>query len=370
MLSERPARLLIVDDEVAQMQALCDTLQTQGYETTGFATGDAALTALHSARFDLLLADLAMPGMDGISLLQAAQEIDANLVGIIMTGEGTIVSAVEAMKVGALDYILKPFKLSIILPVLSRALSVRSLRLEIIALECNVRERTVELEAMNKELEAYAYSVSHDLRTPLTVISGYTEILIEQYAAQLSDDAREILDLIADRADRMTQLVNDLLRLSRLGRQPIAKGDVHVEAMVKEILGELRGELTARKVEVRIDRLADCVGDPMLLKQVFENLLSNAVKFTRGIENPRVEVHCLQGNGEKIYEVHDNGAGFDMKHATALFGAFQRLHSASQFEGNGVGLSIAHRIVQRHGGRIWAEAEIDRGATFHFSVPD
>ncbi|HVI91122.1 MAG TPA: ATP-binding protein [Dongiaceae bacterium] len=370
MPGEQSARLLIVDDEVAQMRALCDTLQTQGYETIGFATGEAALAAMRTARFDLLLADLAMPGMDGISLLQAAQKIDTDLVGIIMTGEGTIATAVEAMKVGALDYILKPFKLSVILPVLSRALSVRDLRLEIKVLEQNIRDRTVELEAMNKELEAYAYSVSHDLRTPLTLITGYTEILIEKYAPLLPDDAREILNLIADRTDRMALLVSDLLRLSHLGRQPLTKGVVPVGAIVSEILSELRAELTERKIDVRTDHLANCVGDSILLRQVFMNLLSNAVKFTRGKENPRVEVSCLQGEGEKIYEVRDNGAGFDMSCAKDLFGAFQRLHSTTQFEGNGIGLSIAQRIIQRHGGRIWAEAEIDRGATFRFSVPD
>lgn len=370
MPKEQPARILIVDDEVAQMRALCDTLQTQGYETTGFTAAEAAIVALGGERYDLLLADLAMPGMDGIALLQVALQIDPDLVGIIMTGEGTIATAVEAMKVGALDYILKPFKLSVILPVLSRALAVRNLRLEIVSLERNVRERTEELEAANKELEAFSFSVSHDLRNPLTVITGYADTLIDNYSSHLPEEGRRLLDIIASNCMRMSQLIDDLLRLSHLGRQPIAKREVEVAALVRDILGELLVEGNEHKVDVRIGPLPNCIGDPALLRQALTNLLSNAVKFTRGREHPIIEVSCRQNGTEKVYAVQDNGAGFDMQQADALFSAFQRLHSTSQFEGNGIGLSIAQRIIQRHGGRIWAEAEVDRGATFRFSVPD
>jgi signal transduction histidine kinase len=363
-------RILIVDDETAQMQALCNTLGDHGYETHGFIDGAAALEALGKARFDLLLADLMMPGMDGIALLQAAKQLDQDLVGIIMTGEGTIASAVAAMKTGALDYILKPFRLSVILPVLSRALAVRDLRIANAELQQSILERTAELEAANKELEAFAYSVSHDLRSPLLVISGSAEMLIDDYAKHIPAKAREIVRNIMMGSERMAQLINDLLRLSHLGRQTLAKSSVNVTALVREVLAELQREQSKRHIEVRIGDLPDCVGDPALLKQVFTNLLSNAFKFTRGKEQPVIEIVCRRTAGENTYCVRDNGAGFDMQQAKELFGAFQRFHNAQQFEGTGVGLSIVHRIVQRHGGRVWAEAEPDKGASFHFSLPN
>ncbi len=325
-----------------------------------------------------------MPRMDGIALLQAAQNIDPDLVGVIMTGEGTIVTAVEAMKTGALDYILKPFKLSVILPVLSRALTVRRLRIENRELEQSVRERTSqlevanreleaankELEAANKELEAFSYSVSHDLRGPLTVIVGSAELLVEDYAAQMPARARQLLNGVLGSGERMRQLIDDLLRLSRLGRQPLFKRQVNISALVSEVLDELQREQSDRQIDIRMGDLPGCVGDPGLLKQVFANLLSNAFKFTRGKGNPTVEISCRQQAGEKIYFVRDNGAGFDMQQATELFVAFQRFHSAEQFEGTGIGLSTVHRIIQRHGGRIWAEAEVDKGATIYFGLPD
>jgi len=362
-------RILIVDDETAQMQALCNTLGDQGYETHGFTDGVTALEALGKAKFDLLLADLMMPGMDGIALLQAAKQLDRDIVGIIMTGEGTITSAVAAMKTGALDYILKPFKLSVILPVLSRALAVRDLRIANAELERSILERTAELEAANKELEAFAYSVSHDLRSPLLVISGSAEMLLDDYARSIPANAQEIVRNIIMGSERMAQLINDLLRLSHLGRQALAKSSINVTALVREVLAELQREQRDRRIEVQIGDLPDCTGDPALLRQVFTNLLSNAFKFTRGKETPVVEVICQRQAGENIYGVRDNGAGFDMRQAKELFGAFQRFHSAQQFEGTGVGLSIVHRIIQRHGGRVWAEAAPDKGASFHFSIP-
>jgi signal transduction histidine kinase len=374
--SELP-RILIVDDEAEQMRALCNTLPDHGYETAGFTDGESVLENLRSAKYDLLLADLMMPRMDGIALLQAAQEIDPDLVGVIMTGEGTIVTAVEAMKTGALDYILKPFKLSVILPVLSRALTVRRLRIENKELEQNVRERTSqlevanrELEAANKELEAFSYSVSHDLRGPLTVIIGSADLLVEDYAAQMPAQAHQLLRGVLGSGERLMQLIDDLLRLSRLGRQPLAKHPVDISALVGEVLQELQKEQSGRQIDIHIGDLPECVCDPALLKQVFVNVLSNAFKFTRGKERPTIDVSCRQQAGEKVYSVRDNGVGFDMEDAPQLFGAFQRFHSAEQFEGTGIGLSIVHRIVQRHGGRIWAEAAVDKGTTIYFGLPD
>jgi signal transduction histidine kinase len=364
----KTTRLLIVDDEVPQMRALCDTLREHGYETTGFTAAAPALAALRDAPFDLLLSDLMMPEMNGVALLQAALETQPDLVGIIMTGEGTIATAVEAMKVGALDYILKPFKLSVILPVLSRALEMRRLKLENAELDRCLRDHAARLEAANGELEAFSYSVSHELRAPLLVINGFARILVEDHAAQLQPEARRLLENVIAGGERMERLIADLLEFSRLSRQPLTKRAVDMVELVQVVLDELRAQQPERNVEVRVGTLPTAMGDPALLKQVFVNLLSNAFKFTRTSVQASVEVGYRQEAGTTIYFVRDNGVGFDMDNAKKLFGVFQRLHGIGKFEGTGIGLSIVQRIVQRHGGRVWAEANVDHGALFQFTV--
>lgn len=370
MPNSKRARLLIVDDDAAQLRALTDTLALQGYDTVGYASGAEAIDALRTqARFDLLLADLIMPVMGGIDLLEAALQIDRDLVAVIMTGEGTIATAVGAMKSGALDYILKPFNLSVILPVISRALAVRDLRMEVASLERSVQQRTAELEAANKELEAFAFSVSHDLRSPLTVIIGSLDTLTHDYAASLPEKGRESLARTLAGALRMSQIIDDLLRLSRVGREPLTKSKIDVGSLVREVLTELRAAQKGPDISVKIGDLPEATGDAALLRQVFVNLLSNALKFTRGKPSPLVEVGFCRTGDDGTYFVRDNGAGFDPRSAQDLFAAFRRLHGAEQFEGNGVGLSIVHRVVTRHGGRVWAEAQVDKGATFYFSLP-
>ena len=198
------ARLLIADDEPAQLRALCDTLQDQGYDVLGCASGAQALAALQRAPFDLLLADLMMPGMSGIELLRAALAIDPTLVGIIMTGEGTISTAVEAMQSGALDYILKPFKLSAILPVLSRSLAMRRLRQQNAALEQRVREHANELETINRELEAFTRSASHDLRAPLNVVLGFSSLLLDELGPHVPPEQRAWLSHVERSARRLS----------------------------------------------------------------------------------------------------------------------------------------------------------------------
>jgi len=363
------ARLLIVDDEAAQMQALCDTLEDNGYETVGCSGGEAALVALQGAPFDLLLADLMMPGMDGIGLLRAALAIDPTLVGIIMTGEGTISSAVEAMRSGALDYILKPFKLSAILPVLGRGLTVRRLQLENAALERRVRAHVTELESANRELDAFTRSASHDLRAPLNVILGFSTLLVDDLGPRISVEQRNWLSHIERSAQRMNQLIDALMRLSRVGRQALTLQAVDVAALVRNVADELRDEQVPRRdVALQIGALPEAKADAPLLRQLFVNLLSNAFKFTRHTQQAVIEVGSEAQGDEQVFFVRDNGPGFDMTRAHRLFDAFQRFHRTDEFEGSGVGLSIVQRIVQRHGGHIWAEAAPGRGASFFFTL--
>jgi hypothetical protein len=364
-----PAKILIVDDEVAQMKALCNTLKDHGYETVGFSSANSALAELQKTEFDLLLTDLMMPEMDGIALLQAALKKNPNLVSIIMTGEGTIATAVEAMRSGALDYILKPFKLSAILPVLARALSVRRLRLENAALELRVQERTAQLEAANKELEAFSYSVSHDLRAPLRHIDGFVELLGKSAGSSLAEKDRRYLNLIADSARQMGQLIDDLLEFSRMSRAEIHRTNVNLDGLLEEVILAAQPETEGRKILWKKNPLPLVPGDPSLLRQVFSNLILNALKYTRTRNPAEIEIGCLPEAGEITIFIRDNGVGFDMKYANKLFGVFQRLHRQEEFEGTGIGLANVRRIIARHDGRTWAEGKVEGGATFYFTLP-
>ena len=401
MESEAINRLLVVDDEAAQVEALCHTLEDEGYSVKGFTGAGAALGALRSGTFDIVLTDLTMPGMDGIAFLNAAREIDPGLAGIVMTGHGTIATAVDAMKAGALDYILKPFDLRVILRVLARTQAMLRLRRENAALLERLSLRTVELETANRELEvanreleAFSDSVSHDLRAPLRTIDGLLRVVQEDFGAGIAPEACRHLEAVSGQAARMSELIEDLLRLSRLRREPLQKQPVDVLGLVRQVAGELRAAEATREVDIRIGELPPVQADPSLLRQVWVNLVANALKFTRRREHAVIEIVGTARAGDKIawsdlgrreapgpqgrdpgwvehklYSIRDNGAGFDPRRAERLFGIFQRLHAAKEFEGTGVGLSIARRIVERHGGTIWAEGEPDRGAAFHFTLP-
>jgi len=362
-------RVLIVDDEAAQRQALCETLQVQGFDAIGCSGAEPALAELRRRPVDLLLTDLMMPDTDGITLLRAARQIDPMLVAIIMTGEGTIGTAVEAMRSGAFDYILKPFKLSAILPVLSRALAVRQLRIQNAALEQQLREHAAELEAANRELDAFTRSASHDLRAPLNAVLGFSSLLVQDFSGQLAQQQRGWLVEIQRAARQMSQLIDDLMRLARLGRQALTLQSVDMSALARDVVAELSAQQPRPQLDVRIDMLPSALADAALLRQVLINLVSNALKFTRRVEQPQIHIgHEVQRSGAQAYFVRDNGEGFDMAQADKLFQAFNRLHRSDAFEGTGVGLSIVQRIVQRHGGRVWAHGESGRGATFYFTL--
>jgi hypothetical protein len=280
------------------------------------------------------------------------------------------------MKAGALDYILKPFDLRVILRVLARTQAMLRLRRENAALLERLSLRTVELETANRdlrvanrELETFSDSVSHDLRAPLRTMDGLLRVVQEDFGPGLPPEARQHLDAISGQAARMSELCEDLLRLSRLGREPLQKRPVDMRSLVQEIAGELRAAEPARDLQISIGELPPVQADPSLLRQVWVNLLANALKFTRRRERALIEIGGAARADDKLYSIRDNGAGFDPRRAERLFGIFQRLHSAKDFEGTGVGLSIARRIVERHGGSIWAQSEPDRGAVFHFTLP-
>jgi len=225
-----------------------------------------------------------------------------------------------------------------------------------------------ELEATNKELETFTCSVSHDLRAPLRAVVGFSRILLDEHAAQLPPEVQRYLNLVLSNTLQMGRLLDDLLSFSRFSRQALAKDQVDPAALIREALDLLCGEQLGRPVKLTVGDLPPCQGDRALLKQVFVNLLSNALKFTRQREPAVIEVGSCRKDGENVYFVRDNGVGFDMRYVGKLFGVFQRLHASEAYEGTGVGLAIVQRIVHRHGGRVWAEAKPDKGATFYFTL--
>ena len=235
-------------------------------------------------------------------------------------------------------------------------------------LERRVIERTAQLEAANKELEAFSYSVSHDLRAPLRAVDGFSQAVLEDYGAQLPEEGRRHLQTIRGGAQQMGVLIDDLLTFSRLSRAPLNKQKVSANGLVRSALDELSLQREGRQIDLRIGDLPACAGDPALLRQVWINLLSNAFKYTQKRAAAVVEIGCETRPEGPVYFVRDNGTGFDMRHAGKLFGVFQRLHRAEEYPGTGVGLAIVQRIIHRHGGRVWAEAAPDRGATFHFTL--
>jgi signal transduction histidine kinase len=231
-----------------------------------------------------------------------------------------------------------------------------------------LERRTSELSETNTELESFAYSVAHDLRAPLRHIAGYSGVLTQDYGSQIDADGRRCIEKIAESAQRMGRLVDDLLSLSKIGLQELSIETTPLNSLLREALKDLESESCPREIEWRIGELFSAECDPGLMKQVFVNLLSNAVKYTGKRDHAVIEVGQMMQRGKRVVFVRDNGAGFEMQYVDKLFGVFQRLHKARDFEGTGVGLAIVQRIIGKHGGRIWAEAKLDQGATFFFTL--
>ena len=229
-------------------------------------------------------------------------------------------------------------------------------------------KRTKQLEAANKELEAFSYSVSHDLRAPLRAIDGFSRVMLEDYADKFDDEGKRYLKIIRDNTQKMGQLIEDLLALSRLGRKQMEVSEIDMAKLAKDVFDELKATAPERAIQLDIKTLPFVHGDQSMVRQVFVNLISNSIKFTRPKEKAIIEVDGRTEGNENIYYVKDNGVGFDMQYVNKLFGVFQRLHSAEEFEGTGVGLALVQRIIHRHGGRVWAEGKVNEGATFYFTL--
>jgi len=263
------------------------------------------------------------------------------------------------------------YNLSVIRDISDRKQAEEEIRRLNEGLEHRVKQRTAQLEAANQEMEAFSYSVSHDLRAPLRGIDGFSQVLLEEYREKLDAAGRQYLSRIRHGTQRMAQLIEDLLKLSKINRSELGWADVDLARLGKKVVANLILANPERRVEVSIQPGMVVRADRHLMLVALENLLNNAWKFTSGREDSRIVMgETVSPMGERTFLIRDNGAGFDMAHAEKLFTAFQRLHSSNEFEGTGIGLAIVHRIIHRHGGRIWAQAEPGKGATFFFTIPD
>jgi len=328
----------------------------------------------------VLLLDLGLPDSSGVSTFTSVHAQIPTLPIIVLTGFGDQSIALKVVQQGAQDYLLKgQVDGNLIWRTIRYAMERQRGRRELVLSETRVRQlneslerrvadRTAALAAANRELETFTYSVSHDLRAPLRQIDGFSRILVEHAGPALDTKSQHYLRRIQEGTQHMGRLVDDLLNLAQLGRRDVHTRAMPLDAIVNDALSELRADWGDRNIQWTIGSLPTVECDPGLMKIVFTNLLSNAIKYTRPREVAVIEVASTGSNGRCTIFVRDNGVGFSMKYADKLFGVFQRLHRADQFEGSGVGLATVQRIIHKHGGEIWAEAEPNRGATFSFTL--
>lgn len=236
-------------------------------------------------------------------------------------------------------------------------------------LDQRIKERTAELEFANRELEAFSSSVAHDLKTPVHAIEGFSRILMRKYSATLESEPLRMLNIICSNTKRVSQMINDLLAFSRTSRKKVRKAEINLYAMTTRVFEQLRHQTPERDIKITLGELPPAIGDPSLIEQVMVNLLANAIKFTSSRKTTVIEVGGRTEGQETIYYVKDNGVGFNEQYAHNLYGVFQQLHTYDDYGGSGVGLSIVKRIIERHGGRVWAEGKVDQGATFYFTLP-
>jgi DNA-binding response OmpR family regulator len=381
--------ILAVDDSETYLQALAADLRREGYEVSLARSGEAALEFLARGPVDCVLLDMVMPGIGGRETCRRLKAVPVlrDIPIVILTGLEDSAAMIEGLAAGADDYIAKSSEFGLLRARLQAQIrrkqfedENRLIREELLHKELEAGEaRTAqaiaearaelvdELELKNEELESFSYSVAHDLRSPLRAIDGFSLALLEDYGDKLDEAGRQYLGYVRDSAQQMAQLIDDLLTLSRVTRSEFLREPIDLADIARRVARRLGGLMPERKVELVVPDELPAQGDERLMTVVFENLLGNAWKFTGKCASPRVEIGLLPGEPPGFF-VRDNGAGFDMAYANKLFGVFQRLHAASEFEGTGIGLATVQRVIRRHGGRIWAESAIGQGACFSFTL--
>jgi signal transduction histidine kinase len=390
---KKQLNILLVEDNEGDERLIRELLDEQdliSFNVDLASSLKESANKISEKNFDIILLDLGLPDSSGLETLTKLMTMFPELATIIiLTGLNDTETGLKAVNNGAQDYIIKgqvdseklirsitySFERSRLIIELKIQIEARKLAekktLELNSdLEQRIHDRTAQLEIVNMELEAFSHSVSHDLRAPLRHINGFAEILKEEYYIQLPEKARNYLDTIADAAKKMNRLIDDLLNLSRTNRVELKKSALKMNQVLDDALSEVKPLLENRRVDFKISSLPEINGDYNLLRMVWINLLDNAIKYTRTREVAIINIDFKKEKKEFIFCIRDNGVGFDMDYAHKLFGVFQRLHDADEFEGNGIGLSNVRRIISRHCGRTWAEAEVDKGAAFYFSIPE
>ncbi len=387
-LSARPpdrVNILLVDDQPANLVALDAMLQGLGQNLIKAESGRDALKWLLTHEFAVILLDVKMPEMDGFETATLIRERDKSRhtpILFLTAADRSQDHAVRGYAVGAVDYLVKPVvpefvrsKVAVFVELAKKSELLRRQTQLLVesgqaALElAETRAELVrDLEHKNRELESFSYAVSHDLRAPLRRIESFSRAILESQGERLDESGRRYLDRVREASQQMSQLIDDVLYLSRVTRADLREQDVDLSALATLILARLQETDPARKVEIKVRPGVVVTGDGQLLRIALENLLENAWKFTGNQPDSRVEFGVTQASGEPTYYVRDNGAGFDMTYADRLFGPFQRLHPQGEFPGSGIGLATVQRIIHRHGGRVWAEGLVGQGATFQFTL--
>jgi signal transduction histidine kinase len=386
MGQEQRVNILMVDDEPANLEALEAILEPLGQKLFRASGGTEALRCVLDRDYAVILLDVQMPDLSGIETAALIRERERSrttpiifLTGVVKTSEMIF----KGYSAGAVDYLMKPVVSGILRAKVEVFVELASARMklqqevaerariagEIAKLNMALEQRNEDLIAANEDLEAFGHSVSHDLRMPLRHIHAYISMLEETASKKLDVEERRQFNVIRDAARKMGQLIDDLLAFSRIGRTEIKAEQIDNEAVVQDTIADMQTDLKDRRIVWTIESLPTVHGDLGLLRQVWANLLANAVKYTRPREEAQITISGVSQDNEAIFSVADNGVGFDPAYADRLFGVFQRLHSDKQFEGTGVGLANVRRIVQRHGGRTWADAKQNEGAVFYFSLP-
>jgi len=410
--------ILIVEDSLIQAELLRRMLVQHGYRVIIACDGAEGLAAARKEQPRVIISDITMPVMNGFEMCHAIRQ-DAELRDIpviLLTMLTDTQDVIHGLNAGADYYVTKPFHEQYLLSRINAALTeppkhsdekiemelsiegekypvsasyqqimnlfisiyenaalknseLISAHEQLSILNKSLEEKKRELEEANKDLEGFAYSVSHDLRTPLRAIDGFSQQVLKRYEGKLDDEGRRLLNVVRDNTVKMSQLIDDILAFSRMGRVGMSTVEVDMDGLAREVFEELKPAAVGRDLAVEIKPLPAARGDHAILRQVWVNLLANAIKFTRHNPAASIQVGSYQEGREHVYFVKDNGAGFDMQYAEKLFGVFQRLHGVEEFEGTGIGLAIVKRIITRHGGRVWAEGAVNKGATFYFALP-
>jgi len=385
-----PKTILAIDDSPTYLQELADALRGEGYDVILAHSGEEAIELLGVQSVDCILLDLLMPGLSGEETCRRIKsaQIVRDVPLIMLTALEDRSAMIQGLSAGADDYISKSSEFEVLKARVRAQLrrkqfedENRHIREELLRKEMETAEARAarelaetraalvdELERKNKELEAFSYSVSHDLRAPLRAIDGFSQILLRDYSETLDAKGRNHLVRVRAAAQRMGELIDDLLQLSRIGRAELSRSRVDLSRIAHAVLADLSANEPDRKVECRIQDHLVLDADWRLIKVALENLLGNAWKFTSKVAAAMIEFGAEQRNGGTVYFVRDNGAGFSMEHADKLFAPFQRLHGNAEFPGTGIGLATVHRIVDRHGGQIWAESTVGQGATFYLTI--